>query len=152
MTNEPKALDVDSDTDAADHRQYAEKALKDLAFYREKTSDGGSLSSVDIANVLDHAKELATRLMGRDAECTARGKMLCRLRDDLVNMRDELADEQDRVYFGSTNDADDFRRHVQELEEFKWDIILSEAGEPDVYQMLRVANEKMERISNILDE
>lgn len=93
------------------------------------------------------AEEIATRAekaeRERDAamaESVARGKMLVRTRDRLINARDGLDDAGDLVSFGSTNDADDFRDAVQELDDFKWSLILAESDEPDLIEQCRRAN------------
>lgn len=66
------------------------------------------------------------------AECIWRGRLLVRLRDRFILIRDEIEDEGDRVYFGSTNDADAFREIVEELDSFSWDMIMREKGERNV--------------------
>ena len=54
------------------------------------------------------------------AELTARAKEMQSARDTLIWVRDELEDEGDRVYFGSTNHADQFREVVESMDEWSW--------------------------------
>jgi hypothetical protein len=51
--------------------------------------------------------------------------------DTFLNMRDKLADEGDRVYFGSTNDADAFRELVRAIEDARWAKIMAAPPEAD---------------------
>ena len=84
-------------------------------------------------NLADHVEDPAatiTALRARaeelEAETVRRGKMLVRLRDKLINICDGLEDHGDLVALRSTNDADDFREAVRELDSFKWGLILAE--------------------------
>ena len=47
------------------------------------------------------------------------------IRFSLEDIRDRLEDEGDRVYFGSTNDADQFREIVGEIEDAMWSRLLA---------------------------
>lgn len=69
---------------------------------------------------------LRARVAELEAETVRRGKMLVRLRDKLINICDGLEDQGDLVALRSTNDADDFREAVRELDSFKWGLILAE--------------------------
>jgi hypothetical protein len=72
------------------------------------------------------------------AQLTARSKLLVRARESLINIRDELEDERsDRVFFGSTNDADRFRALVDELDGWVWDDIIGDAEQRDYIGELR---------------
>lgn len=64
-------------------------------------------------------------------------RLLLRLRDRLALIVWAIADEGDRVYFGSTNDADDLRDIARELDDVKWDRIMRGAEKPDLYAELR---------------
>lgn len=69
-------------------------------------------------------------------------------RTTLVNIRRDLADEGDRVYFGSSNDADQFKDIADTLD----DITMEEAIYPahkdasDLYQELRDAKADASRL------
>lgn len=69
---------------------------------------------------------LRKRVEELEAETVRRGKALVRLRDKLINICDGLEDQGDLVALRSTNDADDFREAVRELDNFKWGLILAE--------------------------
>lgn len=74
------------------------------------------------------------------ALAVARGRALKKCRDMFINIKDELSDEGDRVYFGSTNDADQFKECVDELDSWAWQDIMDEGKIPDVYEAARKAN------------
>jgi len=76
-------------------------------------------------------------------ERVARSKTMAKLRDKLSAIR--LDDEIDRVYFRSTNDADDFRDLVQEIEEWKWHDIMRESQQSDPFEASRKAHERADR-------
>lgn len=67
------------------------------------------------------------------AKAISRGKLLERFRDLTLNMADNVTNEGDRVYFGSTNDYDELREIGQEMDMWKWDAIMRERPEPDPY-------------------
>lgn len=71
------------------------------------------------------------------ADSIYQAKLLVGLRDNLINIRDELEDEGDRVFFGSTNHADDFREIVESLDGFKWGLILDNTKGRDLYAEMR---------------
>lgn len=52
-------------------------------------------------------------------------KRLHHLNDVLQGVLDDLEDEGDRVYFGSSNDADRLRRIAQSIEDLHWDDLLA---------------------------
>ena len=66
------------------------------------------------------------------AHAVSRGKRLRKARDEFIGIREELCDEGDRVYFGSTNHADAFKDSVEWLDDFAWDKIM---GEPEDWNM-----------------
>lgn len=74
------------------------------------------------------------------AESVSRGRMLIKMRDELIDIRDGLDDQGDLVAFGSTNHADDFRDAVETLDSFKWELILKEKDEPDIFEKCQSAN------------
>lgn len=68
-------------------------------------------------------------------------QLMRKFRDTLSNVRDGLEDEGDRIYLGSTNDADQLREIVEEVEELEWDrIMASSRKKPDLYAKLRSLN------------
>lgn len=87
-------------------------------------------------------KGLETKLRLVDQDRVARGKLLKRVRDMLVNPRDHLDDVGDLVSFGSTNDADAFRDAVRMLEDWRWDDIMREGKLPDLVRDCRKANRR----------
>ena len=95
----------------------------------------------------DEALTLATR---RGADTTYQGKLLRRLRDTFVNIADGIEDEGDRCYFGSSNDADQFRDIVRQLDDFSWDEILRDSGEVDYVESSRKANASLARLVEAL--
>ena len=88
------------------------------------------------ASCLADRAALATAERNRDnwkAHAISRGKRLRKTRDEFINIKDELCDEGDRVYFGSTNHADAFKDAVEWLDDFTWDKII---GEPENWDLL----------------
>lgn len=71
------------------------------------------------------------------AQLTARSKLLVQARETLINIKDEIEDEGDRVFFGSTNDADRFMALVDEIDGWVWDDIISDADARDYIGELR---------------
>lgn len=53
--------------------------------------------------------------------------LIVRLHDNLEGIVDGIEDEGDRVYFGSTNDADDLRNLWHELDAIRWEKIIASA-------------------------
>lgn len=74
------------------------------------------------------------------AQLTARSKTIVKARETLINIRDELEDDGDRVFFGSTNDADQFRELVDDLDGWAWSDIIRDADGRDYIGELRDAN------------
>ncbi|WP_027039089.1 hypothetical protein [Mesorhizobium ciceri] len=71
-------------------------------------------------------------------------QLMRRFRDTLSNVSQGLEDEGDRIYFGSTNDADQLRAIIDEVEELEWDRILaSSKKKPDLYAQLRNLNTEL---------
>lgn len=78
------------------------------------------------------------------ARLTARAKSMLRLREALAGVHDNIEDEGDRTYFGSTNDADTFREVWQDLDAWAWDDIMSDGKMTDVYAASREAHNRAE--------
>lgn len=85
--------------------------------------------------------EMARALAEAKANEIYSSQLMRRFRDTLSNVRDGLEDEGDRIYFGSTNDADQLRDIIEEIEELEWDRILaSSQKKPDLYARIRELN------------
>src|SRR5690606_10780475 len=70
-------------------------------------------------------------------------QLMLKFRDTLSNIVDGCEDEGDRIYFGSTNAADQLREISEEIEELEWGRILaSSQKKPDLYATLRDRNVK----------
>lgn len=93
-----------------------------------------------MGNELSEVETLRKQLANAQAESIRRGKMLLKYRDVMLNVSDELEDEGDRVYLGSTNDKEKFEKIVSDLESFGWDQINGESKERDLFAELRSAN------------
>jgi len=96
--------------------------------------------------------ELEREARNLQAALTARAKAMLKAREALVNMRDDLEDEGDRIYFGSTNDADAFKDFVQELDAWAWNDIMNDSKLPDVYEKSREAHSRAEAAERQRDE
>jgi hypothetical protein len=85
--------------------------------------------------------ELERALVEAKANEIYSSQLMRRFRSTLSNVRDGLEDEGDRIYFGSTNDADELRAIIEEVEELEWDRILaSSQKKPDLYARIRELN------------
>ena len=88
--------------------------------------------------------------MSNDADLTAAkadeiysSQLMLKFRATLSNIVDGLEDEGDRIYFGSTNAADQLREIAEEIEELDWDrITASSQKKPDLWATIRELNEK----------
>jgi chromosome segregation ATPase len=79
-------------------------------------------------------------------------QLLRRFRDTLSNVRAGLEDEGDRIYFGSTNDADELRDIIEAIEELEWDrIMASERKKPDLWARIRELNEEVRALKSDRD-
>ena len=71
-------------------------------------------------------------------------QLMRRFRDTLANVRDGLEDEGDRIYFGSTNDADLLREVIDAVEDLEWDRVLaSSQKKPDLYARIRELDDEV---------
>jgi hypothetical protein len=82
------------------------------------------------------------RLVQLEADNTYMAKLLKELRDKLV-LVDDLEDEGDRVYFASTNQADDFREAVEELDAWDWERVEMNSKGRDLYADMRELNRRL---------
>lgn len=72
-------------------------------------------------------------------ERIARSKLMQRLRDTLVDILEGIEDEGDRIYFGSSNDADELRDGFRTLEDWNWHDILRDEKLIDPFETSRNA-------------
>lgn len=116
------------------------------------------VSAVAQQNIPD-AERVCQILNSADAELTsvkarlvARSKAMLWMRDVLINIRDELETDVDRVFFGSTNDADDFREVVGKLDDWQWSVIMKDAEGEDLYAKLRAARARISSLEALCEE
>jgi len=76
-------------------------------------------------------------------------QLMRRFHETLSNIRAGMEDEGDRIYFGSTNDADALREIVDEVEELEWDrIFASSRKKPDLWGCIRKLNTEKRALIN----
>lgn len=114
------------------------------------------VSAVAEQNIPD-AERVCKILNGTDSEITsakarltARSMDMLQLRNMLIDVRDKLEDEDDRVFFGSTNDADDFRQAVEILDGWHWSVIMEEAKGEDLLGQIRTLCTTLSRQAELL--
>jgi hypothetical protein len=94
-----------------------------------------------IIAALDFAAEYEPKLTAARADEIYSSQLMLKFRDTLSNIVDGCDDEGDRIYFGSTNAADELREIAEEIEELEWDRILASSQKrPDLYARLRELN------------
>lgn len=86
-------------------------------------------ASVRAAQAIDAITALVKERDEANARSESRGKILLRTRDKLVNIKDAVESDDDRAFFGSTNDADEFVEIVNALDDFKFDRMIREGKE-----------------------
>lgn len=84
------------------------------------------------------------------AELTARAKEMQSARDTLIWIRDELQDEGDRVYFGSTNHAEQFRECVESMDEWSWHDIMRASRDTDYIGQGRIAAQQRDNLAGLI--
>ena len=84
------------------------------------------------------------------AELTARAKEMQSARDTLIWVRDEMEDEGDRVYFGSTNHAEQFREVVEGMDEWSWHDIMRASRDTDYIGQGRIAAQKRDDLAMLV--
>lgn len=77
------------------------------------------------------------------ADCAYQARMLKTLRDKLVLIDTEKEDEGGRVYFASTNDADELHVVVEGLDDWDWERIIPSLELPDLYATLRALRQAL---------
>lgn len=144
MTAEAKMLTPEQITDIA--RSWGSLLAEDRArnIIRALLAHIAALSTDRTKLAADLARVEGERdaLKSDRARSISRGRILIRVRDALINIKEDIESEVDRTYFGSMNDADMFCKIVDELDAFKWDRIMAEKSEPDVIEECRKANER----------
>lgn len=80
------------------------------------------------------------------ARLTLRANDLVQMREALICIRDALDDEGDRVYFGSTNHADQLREAVEMLDTWAWGDIIGDTDAPDYIGDLRATRLQLEAL------
>lgn len=86
---------------------------------------------------------LRASLISIQAQLTARSKTMLLARDILMGIRDELDDEGDRVYFGSTNHAEMLIELAEDLDGWVWDSIIRDAKKRDYIGELAALHTKL---------
>jgi hypothetical protein len=71
------------------------------------------------------------------AKAISRGKLLDRFRLTMIEVKDHIEDEGDRVYFGSSNHAEALKEVIHEMDVLRWDRIIAERPEIDPYEECR---------------
>lgn len=84
------------------------------------------------------------------AEKLRRGKLLLKLRDTLIHIK--MDDEGDRVYLRSTNDADQLKEIIAEIDDYGWQEFMREKGDPDIniFEECRKANSEIATLTTSL--
>ena len=85
-------------------------------------------------------------LVEAKAEIVYQAKLLIKIRRKLALFVHDIEDEGDRVYFGSTNDADDLRTLYAEVDEFEWSRMEKNTKGRDLYQEMRNLNDTISKL------
>lgn len=73
-------------------------------------------------------------------------KTLFKLRNTLLQVNDHIEDEVDRVYFGSSNDADALREIARQIDDLQWEVILADSQPPeDLYAIIAEQRARADR-------
>jgi hypothetical protein len=121
----------------------------------------GQYTSADVAKQINNAALSALEAAGFEvnrkgtldnvrAELTARAKEMQSARDTLIWVRDEMEDEGDRVYFGSTNHAEQFREVVESMDEWSWHDIMRASRDTDYIGQGRIAAQKRDDLAMLV--
>lgn len=111
-----------------------------------------SEAATALASLSAKVEELTRERNNLQARLTARAKSMLRLREKLAEAHDGIEDEGDRVYFGSTNDADKFREVWRDLDAWIWGDIISDGKLTDIYEISRKAITRAEAAEASLAE
>lgn len=85
------------------------------------------------------------------AEIVYQAKLLIKLRRKIALFVHDMEDEGDRVYFGSTNDADDLRALYREFDEFEWSRMEKNRKGRDLFAELRSIRKKARELAEDRD-
>lgn len=97
---------------------------------------------------ISRARNQRQREMLLEGECLYQAKLLLKIRHKIAMFVSEIEDEGDRVYFGSTNDADDLRSLAEELDDFQWQRMEKNAKGRDLYQEMRNLNDTISKLGS----
>ena len=133
----------------------AERAERYRILYEAEESRIQQIRRAEKAEAVNAAltalvKEETARGDKVQARLTAMSKTIVRLREVLVLVTDNIEDEGDRAYFGSSNDADTIKEVVGDLDGWCWDDIVSDGELPDVYETSRNAIARAEALETQL--
>ncbi len=104
-----------------------------------------------ILGALDFAAEFEPKLTAAKADEIYASQLMRKFRDTLLNIVDGCDDEGDRIYFGSTNAADQLREISEEIDELAWDKILaSSQKKPDLWATIRTLNGERRALLEVL--
>lgn len=96
------------------------------------------------------AQALMPEAVTLQAKLTARAKSMLRLRDTLIHITEDIEDETDRVYFGSTNDAERLKEVTADLDDWHWDTIMGDAKQPDYIGDLSTARQQRDNLAALV--
>ena len=88
----------------------------------------------------------------KEAELVYQAELLKRCRDGLAIFIHDLEDEGDRVYFGSTNHADDLRDIYRNLDDWDIERHLTHMEGRDLYADLRDLRDRNQELEGALSE
>jgi hypothetical protein len=105
-----------------------------------------------ILGALDFAAEFEPKLTAAKADEVYASQLMLKFRATLSNIVDGCDDEGDRIYFGSTNAADQLREISEEIEDLEWSKILASSQEkPDLYATIRALRTGLGRANSLID-
>lgn len=141
-------------SDPAYYDCWAVRRVGETSFDKTFHLASGDEARMLVAFLNEHAPSLASkdaeieRLKAERenarSEASHVAKMFLRHRDLLLEIRDKIADESDRCYFGSTNHADYFRDVAAEMDDYAWDRYMRATKWPDYIEKSRKANTRAE--------
>lgn len=109
-----------------------------------------------IARIREQDKEIERLTRERNAhkgKSISRGRRLYRLNQHIQQVCDVVEDDGDRVYFGSTNDADVLKELAQAMDGLNWGAIIRERDEVDPYaEIKRLIHERDEARNKALED
>ena len=106
----------------------------------------------DLRAEILHSAETRKERDNARSECAWLAKRLIRLREALNNIALGAEDEGDRVYFGSTNDADWLKEIARDVDAYAFDRIMRESKWPDYIEAAAKANARADAFDPIIKE